>query len=695
MKKIIILYIITLGFLLFSQIFFIRSEEDIIKLEYYNDVVKKEMNTDYLLLVADIDSQESYELFIDTLGEYALKQKKDIIYYGNYSNDNNCTVSQRFLFVSNMRMLDYLNLENDKKIDFNSRMEERYYSSDISDAKRYNTLQLLNTTILDNRKEAIEFQPFYKMKNNSYYKVANQANFFIMGDSPVNEFDEFQQYLKNKNSVFSNKIQKFDWHVSDWQSNLDNEIMYMNIVIPITLLVLILFMTTYIMKQNQKTLIMRLHGLPTHYILNQLFLPLILRCLLAFPITILICYWINIGTPSVVTKVVDQDLLVLLIVFFVSIITVYFLMYIYIKFMSNLKYLKTKAKLSGIVKTNLVLKMLLTIMFISPCIEIIKLTYPDLKDIGIMLENQERLENMYIFENTLYNENKVLDKFFDHSYYVDFTSYQALLHGDFLEGAEEPFMSVNRKYLEQYEIEDIQGNVINLDKLKNGDLLIPEKYQFSSLEFIPKQDDTNKYIIKNGNVYLDYNPNSYVHAISDPVVIYADKYDASMNLSASYMFHPKTKEKKSDYYEKILEDLIPESGYRVTDNKSYYQYFIDSITQKILKLSSILIIYLSVYLGFVYQSTFIFLDDCKKLLAIQYIQGVSKKERYRKIYYNNLVVYVIPFLISILFLKQSFFDSLFYFISIILLELGVTWFMIHCFEKKQFVSILKGEDDYE
>lgn len=100
--------------------------------------------------------------------------------------------------------------------------------------------------------------------------------------------------------------------------------------------------------------------------------------------------------------------------------------------------------------------------------------------------------------------------------------------------------------------------------------------------------------------------------------------------------------------------------------------------------------YLFVYLAMITNSVFSYVSDNKKALAISYMCGIPRKVRYRNLVLMNLVAYVLPLIISTLFLGVSLCNALMFCAFFAGVELMIELIMLKVYERKGVVTSLKG-----
>lgn len=689
MKKLIIIYISIISALLFTQIYNLERDYDSFTMMDFTSTLAYSPNEEvFPIEIGGITDQSKFSLFIQQFGEYASMNEINFS-ISKLEMIDDVRIVNRFLWISNPELNNRFNLKGNKSIDFTSKNDENYYSTDISDDKSFDFFEILDPSLLKDNKEIYRFIPYYQLNNNNYIDFKD-LTVYLITDQPKKEFQNIKDYFTKINSPFADNLEMFEQH-STWQQIHENEVHETKILIPITLIVLLLILTTYTIKQNNKIMILRLHGISTLKITSKLYLPLIISCILTFLSILGICYFVVIGRPSNVTVRLDQDLIQLLLWFMISVVFVYILILLYVKFIFNIKFLKTRPNFVIILKVNLLMKVMITIITISSFIQVVSTSVPFFNNYLTSLRMKDTIENTMVITGIMNKTDLVYNDLIDKGIYVESAYYSIFKEPDSPFPNTHTFITANKNYLDSYNIKDVNGNSIDYDELSSGDLLIPSNVYIEDGQPYCQLNSCDNISIESNRVFYDYDING--SKIINPVIIFINEYKDELRINESSLYLPINDEKDIAYYEKIISKHTNE--YFLESNEPKVKTYFHQANKSLIKFGSVLFVYILLFFSFVYQSTFIYLDYAKRLIAIQYIQGVSKKERYKKIYLNNSIMYIAPLLIALLILQQPIISTIFYFLGIILLELVVTSVMIYRFENKSLALILKGEDDYE
>lgn len=689
MKKIICFYVAVLSSLVFLQLFQTQSQYDFFTFNDYVARASNDSKKELLSFEVSIHNQETHEKVVDLLSDYGKKYNRSIINSFSESDDQNNHIVTHNLYIGSIDILSPLILKDESKIDFNDTTEKGFYSTKKNDIGSVNLINILDSTMLEKSNSVFRFAPFNQSKKSHEYTFDNTVVYNILCNDKDKEQIQLESFLKQVDPSSKYNLNPIIW-TSTWQEIYHDDIKNLKILIPIMLIVLILTISTWTIKQTSKIMIMRLHGHSSLKILHHFFFPLFLLLNGICVATMLLMYRFIIHSPSPATARFDQELLNLTLLFILSFCIIYILIYIYIRFMFALKYLKTKPNLTNILNINLAAKIILAILIIAPFLTITNEAFPITKTFLDSWRNEDEISSQYTISGAFMNDAEVLEAFLPISKYDDF-----MLNSINKQTMDYPidvdFITVNKKYLQDYEIMDSQNNPLDYHKLKSGDLLIPEKYEYRDNQIYCQTTECVEIIIQNNFVFKPHQP--VLSSVKDPIIIYVDKYSPSLDINSTNLYL--SKDKPKSFYESKLDKILDKQNYRLVDNKNTLHEFYPMAKEKILKLGSILFVYFAIYFSFVYQSTFIFLDQSKKKLSIQYIQGVPRKDRYLSIYLSNSLIYLIPFFISVIYLKLPLYSCMIFFGCIILLEFLTTTYMIYRFEIKNIASILKGEDDYE
>lgn len=257
-----------------------------------------------------------------------------------------------------------------------------------------------------------------------------------------------------------------------------------------------------------------------------------------------------------------------------------------------------------------------------------------------------------------------------------------------------PIMSANRNYLMNQELYAYQSEKpIDINSLKKGVLLVPKRYEnsravenyiniYKPSQIIYTKDIPND--LKPLVIYDITNYNTYFH---NPIIYVADEKDINTIQWIEGSIYINTDDLSK------LEKRLTEVG------------FIDNIILKTVKpgieleynrqfvtFSSMLFLmisYLSVYLIFVFQSVFVYLDVYSRKLSVQYLQGYSYWKRFYEIYMINACAYIVAGIGAYISFDVSIFAIVAYILFFSAIEIVFEVYQIHRFEHKGIIHSLK------
>lgn len=103
----------------------------------------------------------------------------------------------------------------------------------------------------------------------------------------------------------------------------------------------------------------------------------------------------------------------------------------------------------------------------------------------------------------------------------------------------------------------------------------------------------------------------------------------------------------------------------------------------------LMISYLSVYLIFVFQSVFVYLDVYSRKLSVQYLQGYSYWKRFYEIYMINACAYIVAGIGAYISFDVSIFAIVAYILFFSAIEIVFEVYQIHRFEYRGIIQSLK------
>ncbi len=248
-----------------------------------------------------------------------------------------------------------------------------------------------------------------------------------------------------------------------------------------------------------------------------------------------------------------------------------------------------------------------------------------------------------------------------------------------------PVICVNKNYLQDYDITLKDGNILDLNKIKNKTYLVPPKY---------KDEDYNKYffleeyeslLVKEGMNYYNPSISDGYTFIEDPVILFIDGYN-----DLAIPWYPNTFFSEDEAMNNLFKEAGLDDGYAIYDTSQWVNSMKNQYKKDVIEAVGTLVIYTLMILVFLYQSVYLYMKEKKKVISVQYLLGYNRFKRYRKMIGMNIIPYGIVFIIAIIFLKISVFTVLCFIIPYSLVELFFMYYMIRKFEITTVVAVLMG-----
>ncbi|MEG0327816.1 MAG: hypothetical protein RR565_02120 [Erysipelothrix sp.] len=258
---------------------------------------------------------------------------------------------------------------------------------------------------------------------------------------------------------------------------------------------------------------------------------------------------------------------------------------------------------------------------------------------------------------------------------------------------------VNNYFLNPYEMTELDGNPLNLDTIKTNSFIVPQKYKDAeSLNTVQEPiiyvEDTPLLKSKKAGLMVNSYDSKIIYLIVDD---YSDFNTATYDMFFAY---DTPKEQRLE----ILKEISTNIGLTSSVDNSVYETFVDSWISDygtiVVELTLTLLFLSLIVTQFIL--TILFYNE-RKQLAVSYLLGKTRFERYRKI----MFIVFIPTLVSIgsvlIYLYRKYFVGemavtiplqRIYLILGLLILLDVILFMsmAYAFQKSTSSTVLKGEN---
>lgn len=670
----------------------------------YQDYIALMENKQTIPLFLDISNNKEFmNQFIQSLIEFS--KDKYTFTFINADYHDITEISCYSLYTQNKNTIKDLKERSVERIDFELN-GHGYYSTDVNDYKAIGHIEILDNSIFNDYNKCTRI---YSIKD----RVADMSDrgslaLYFYADN-VEEFEnEFIVFLKNNH--FDNRVSFENLYGGYSEAKLQSiNIENMKDIILLIIYVAFVYVSylfIYYSKKKKTILIQRLHGISQIKIICKEVIPLLLFHYVIFVVIHLIC--MNLFTQG--KMFYEQGLLneigmiyiCLAGIFIIVILVVYLLVRLFI----SMKNLKASSYSSKNVIYIMIIKIVVLSLLSGPMIQMIRECYDAGVSYYYTYSYYDRISKLsYIDGNMdkLENNNKVFD-YYSHKdgIYCDFDTYYNNTLDRLKEVYEDidedqlneqaldfPVIYINANYIKAMgqRIYTKNGKELELDKFDKDTMLVPSQYMSGRLENVlingsQIQGEIEKIEIKDTGVYLNYGLKK-PYTLTNPVIYLVTQKNDNCQMQNFYI--PYSQDISKEIYDLTDEKVDLKSCQTFLDNE------LKSIKDDFIQYVFITGLYLSVYVGLLYQSGFWFVEEYKKLLMIKYILGKSSQERYQQLYVMNSAVYIIPFIINAFVKHISVLSIIKLYIVSMIIEICIMFFIVKRIEKTSVSVVLKGE----
>ncbi len=698
MKKVSFFFIIVLSILTTFSIIDEFNEVYYIKLMNISRSVENQLNKQGVstFIFAEEHNMTRDEL-VDKLMAFSNENNIDIIALKSKITATNQNTSSFFIYTNDYIINKDLFVDSSTAIDFKDLNEKGYYSTDIYDDERTSTLSLLSEKYINgDDNPIIEVKPFHQYKDEM--DIGNDGIFVTFYASDF-------EHLKSKVTSTFNNTNPDLLIPDDSQNNLQesSSIILSFKLIAITIGIILLLLTCTINKNMKNISIGKMHGNSIIQIISNLFGAFFIESIVVFIGGVLISYALMVKEVSPMTHTIMKNLGILIAIFILAYLVLTLLIYIYIKILSTALTLKKRQINYTLININLVIKLMLMILIISPFLSIMINGYNSTKSLCDIKKYHDREKYMYSINNIIFNNdiesyNEASKKIFEvangnGAIYID-------THGilsDYFSGidvnsiAYTPFLVANKQYLKECAIDKEKLKALDIDSIDENVILMPENRKSSNIGKVSQMsNEYNAKILDVDSGMEYYKPNLYCDYLDsifkDPIIILIEEPIDNLNVTFPYLYFS-----DKDKMRSAIDAVGLEDRYAFCNADSSTQRVINSYTKNISITIVTMIFYTFILLVFLYQSVYLYMEETKRLISVQYVLGHGKISRYSEIIVLNLAPHAFLFMISILFLSIPTKIIFTFCATFMIIEILFMMYMIKKFERNTVIVVLKGE----
>ncbi len=696
MKKLSYIFTTILGLLITLTIYSEFNQTYYFNIQNFSNEKYVDMQVIDVILSAE-DNNMNMSQLIDSLQEFAEENDTEIHIGRGKNDDLNRQVIDHFIYSSTFDVDNFIYTDEDSKVSFSDKAEDRYYAlnSDDSNAIKIKVLDdYYSTGVLHSLQS---YRPLYQLKNlTDDGDIELHVSFY---EEDINTMNALKESLMNKYSLTNESFIQIE------SSKPAERAIGTNLQLIIILVVVnIILMTSYINKKLKEISIRKMNGNKNHQIMKRVIGGYISREIIVFSLAVIITYAVLVGEISPMSYNIIKPICITSIIFIIGLISVMGILYIYIRYISSLVSLKKSSVNMKLVFFNLVVKIILMAIIISPMISQVNkgiiasenlynhLKYYDKENYRYTVSGTSKTS----FNSSLEESIKISEDYFkvleeEKGVYTDFDySNKENAVFSFEDEIENivPHITVNKEYLRDYEIRNEQGEIIDVDSISNNTLFIPEKYKDKEYIRMIIQDKSIE------EVYVTFERPFYNPDIIAPRALSEDPSVLLVTDFAPELVQPMYEYARYgdvESLESTLKEMGYENKYRITDNSGIYDYYMKIYAKTFSKTVGIILLYVFIMLVFLYQSVYLHLEEIKKEISVKYLLGHRFWSRYSGLVIFNLSPHIILLLSAVGILKIPFNEAALFVAVFMAIEIIFLVYLIKKFEKNAVSMVLKGE----
>ena len=675
-KRLTIIIILLIGYLSFDSIFMLYSQRLYQQVYHIQDAPCFKDQGFYAINVPVDESQKLTDV-IEGLYQLSEQRKSSIIIVVTVPNE----VSRSYM-VTQCPIVSYLPVLESVDIDFSSRSERKYISSDDQDSLRSATFTYLG----DNKDvESITdvVAPLHLVMEDVYL---DSSVLFVRLISSQPEGDV--AYLASKGIMTVGGISDGSGQYEDvGLINSSTQLLgYM--------LILLLLSYSVWLDQNKKEInILRLHGYSTIRAVRKVFLPIMIGHLLTLIMTFLILYMVKVSSVHPIALRFAGYLAVNLAVLLVGLLVIGGIFVIIIRRLSLVQSIKNMKIATAMIQINQLAKALMMIALMVPLLRGVEILVADVQSVRSLRLANEFYEDSYWYSGSLGNVEfdpqpsdikKALVSDFEQKGYL-------YLQSKFIApGMAITEIDANREILTRLTFMDTNGQPIDFSDKKNI-VLIPSAMDINQINVMPGSTKVQYFnpieIIDPQTLYINAGK-----SIKDPIitVVESNRIDSILNYYVPY----KTPLEMESYLESIAQQAgydIDVSGLWSNSIQAMFQenqrYLMDGILNTILRL----LVLGAVMIMFILHHIVYYLSEGRKEDVVKTLLGYTLWEKHKNFLIQSVWMIWIPAIIIVLVYKLSWTATFLLTLLFLGFELLVSGLIIMRLQRRAVIADIKGE----
>lgn len=637
--------------------------------DYFNE-------TNYSLSISGNNFKTIYNALIEFAGN------EEITYVYSYEkNDDQLmyTILNRYIFSSRDDVMEAFDINIKDEIDFSCLDTDAYYSS-AADDQSSGRIMILDNHFFDQYLQIFNFKTFNKIEE------CKDNDLYINIVCKEEVFNKFIEFLYGYDESIS---------VSNHTGNI-NEITILNEsegiiaqgkkLLQFNVIVFAVIIISMILKQNRNYMIRRMMGTSTIKIFINEFGKLFALLFGEFALINVLSFFILVKQESVTKWKVLGDIIKFDGYFLIILLGIGIISCLFIRLVGHVKYLNSHNQLSKLYYIQAIIKVIITVVLLVPFVNAYNYGKPYLINYLNVRAMKDEVGNLYSIDSNPEKSKEIFYEYIDKAVYCDFQTYfnsvDTLRYDDVSKDDVYPYPMIrtNAVYLKDHDIRDLDGNKIDIEKIKEDTILVPEEFKNGDLAKYQKRNEPVIYIKNNGKFYNYKLWQPY--ALDNPILYIQRTFSIVDNEIQSMFF-------KTDDPKVLKEELKP---YNITLVSAQYRYdhYIMTFKEQLIDFGLIFIIYVILYLILIIQSILMFYNEHGKTIAVKYMLGKSKIKRYWELFSVSVLSYAVIFAASTK-LDITRKDSIKFICTFAILELVIELLYISYYERKKMISLLKGE----
>ena len=451
--------------------------------DYFNE-------TNYSLSI----SGNNFETIYNALVEFA--GNEEITYVYSYEKNDDplmYTILNRYIFSSRDDVMEAFDINIKDEIDFSCLDTDAYYSS-AADDQSSGRIMILDNHFFDQYLQIFNFKTFNKIEE------CKDNDLYINIVCKEEVFNKFIEFLYGYDESIS---------VSNHTGNI-NEITILNEsegiiaqgkkLLQFNVIVFAVIIISMILKQNRNYMIRRMMGTSTIKIFINEFGKLFALLFGEFALINVLSFFILVKQESVTKWKVLGDIIKFDGYFLIILLGIGIISCLFIRLVGHVKYLNSHNQLSKLYYIQAIIKVIITVVLLVPFVNAYNYGKPYLINYLNVRAMKDEVGNLYSIDSNPEKSKEIFYEYIDKAVYCDFQTYfdnvDMLRYDDVSKDDVYPYPMIrtNAVYLKDHDIRDLDGNKIDIEKIKEDTILVPEEFKNGDLAKYQKRNEPVIYI---------------------------------------------------------------------------------------------------------------------------------------------------------------------------------------------------------